>query len=423
EKLKRVDALVENVESCRAALKTGHTAQSLGLPADGIERAQKYDDALKKLNDAIRKLQEEELAARESAASRPPPLYKDRNLQIGLGAGLAAFALGMAFRDTGARYLALLDIPAFGFAALTALRWIGELQGFEAGERRLSVGKDREQKLQAEFDREYFPVKTALKISGAETGKELLELLSRRAEQERKLTAAEAALHAARSDPGLLQALDEQDQLAVEVKALEEEIASSTGGATLRDWRSIEAEIQEIEEALQAAEAGAPSPVTAIGGSFAPAAPGATAERPDPVPRLLAVAQELFEQPVEALGPLLRERASQYLTALTDRRYSGVELDARGHAAAVAPGRAVPAGQLEPHDLDLLYVAVRLTVVEKLAGVSRVPLLLEEPFAGMPEAKLQLLSRMLKHLATQRQVLHVTAAPAHRALADHTAQL
>ncbi|MGI5865711.1 MAG: chromosome segregation protein SMC, partial [Myxococcales bacterium] len=144
----------------------------------------------------------------------------------------------------------------------------------------------------------------------------------------------------------------------------------------------------------------------------------------DPVPKLLACAQDLFAgASIEALGGTVRDRASQYLAALTDRRYLGVELDSAGNASVVAPGRSVPAGQLDDRDLDLLYLAIKLTLVEKLAPLSQVSFILDEPFIGWDEPKLQLVSRMLKHIGTMTQVVHASALPAHRNLADNAAQI
>ncbi len=52
---------------------------------------------------------------------------------------------------------------------------------------------------------------------------------------------------------------------------------------------------------------------------------------------------------------------------------------------------------------------MRLTLVEKYAAIAKVPLVVEDTFAGsIDETKTPLLLRMLKHLGTQTQVLHVT---------------
>ena len=68
----------------------------------------------------------------------------------------------------------------------------------------------------------------------------------------------------------------------------------------------------------------------------------------------------------------------------------------------------------------MLYIAVKLTIVERYAPLGKPVLVLDEPFLGFDDNKLALLSRMLKHIGTQTQVLHATALPAHHGLADAT---
>ena len=105
---------------------------------------------------------------------------------------------------------------------------------------------------------------------------------------------------------------------------------------------------------------------------------------------------------------VLKDRCAQYLSALTDRRYHGLEIDKNGRAAVLAPGRTVPLGECPPRDVDLVWLGVRLTLIEKHAAVGKVPLVVEDGFAAAVDDKATLLQRMLKHLGTQTQVLHVT---------------
>ena len=421
ERLKQLDRLVEEVDRAKQSMRSGHSLDALGLPPDAFERAARYDDAAKKRDESIQKLREDEMAGRaEAESAHVEPIWLSRGFQIGMGAGLLALILGIVFRDTAGSYLALLDIPAFGYAGLCALRWIGDLQYRDSLSRKLSMNKDREQKLNLAFDNEFFPIKAAMRIVGVETGKEFLEFFGKRQAAEETLAAAEAKLGMARSDPQLLGALDEQDALVAQAKVLEEQIAAM-GAGVMRDWRDAEAELQEIEAQLAGGAAPADKPA-ALGGSFE--APADKPAKDDPVPKLLGCAQELFAgASLEALGGTVRDRASQYLVALTDRRYLGVELDSAANASLVAPGRKVPAGQLDDRDLDLLYLSVKLTLVEKLAPLSQVSFVLDEPFMGWDEPKLQLVSRMLKHIGTMTQVVHASALPAHRNLADNPAQI
>jgi uncharacterized protein YhaN len=131
----------------------------------------------------------------------------------------------------------------------------------------------------------------------------------------------------------------------------------------------------------------------------------------------MRLAADLFQADVPSLAGMIRDRANQYFSALTDRRYSGLEQDASGALAALSQGKKLKVGAIPSRDLDLLYLAIRLTLVEKYSARSKVPVLLEDGM-GVEDAKLGLLSRMLKHLGTLTQVIHVTAHPAFGPVAD-----
>ena len=71
----------------------------------------------------------------------------------------------------------------------------------------------------------------------------------------------------------------------------------------------------------------------------------------------------------------------------------------------------------------MYYLALRMSVVEKVSAKVKYPFLLEHPFEGMDEVKLPLIGRMLKHLGTLTQVLLVTSHPGLGQLADSTVNL
>jgi len=185
-------------------------------------------------------------------------------------------------------------------------------------------------------------------------------------------------------------------------------------GSYIRDSRTIEMEIAKAKGALRA-PAAAPAPAAAQ----APA-PGEKLE--DPCPALLSVAADLLQSDVAALGAGVKDRVGQYLAALSDRRLVGVDLDAYGKATVAQAAARAPAPDLPAHDLDLVYLSLRLTLVEKVSSKVKFPFLIED---GLPidDAKAGLLGRMLKHIGTLTQVLHVSANPAYAAVADLTANL
>ena len=418
--LKHLDALKQEAKDAQVELEGLHTLETLNLPKDAVERAARFDEAKKKRDEALDRLREEQQAAEEASSVKPSPLWQQPQFPLGVGAGLLTFSLGVAFRGSPWGYLGLLDIPAFGYAGLVALRWIGAVQAREGLSRRQNIFRDRDQKLEAAFENEYLPIKAAMKLLGVEKGAELVEHFKRREAVEAARRDAEARLEAAEHDPATAAMRTRQVELKAEVAELEA-MLGRLGASATRDWRDAEREVAELEESLASPSTPAPEPdhvePVALGGSLASQTAAAAWE--DPAPRLFSIAEDLFTgMALDALTATVSERAGQYFSALTEKRFTGLELDSRGQAKAVAPGRTVPAGALDEPDIDLLYLAVKLTLVEKLAATTKVTVILDEPFASFDEAKQQLLSRMLKYIAAQTQVIHATALATHRGHAD-----
>jgi hypothetical protein len=131
----------------------------------------------------------------------------------------------------------------------------------------------------------------------------------------------------------------------------------------------------------------------------------------DFTPALVGAAADLLAVEVATLGARLAERMAQYTAALTDRRVEGMEISHDGQGMAHIGGRKVPVGQLESHDVDWVWLALRLSLLERLVAHEPMPVLLEDMATGMDEARLPMLGRMLKAIGTATQILHVTAHP------------
>jgi hypothetical protein len=180
----------------------------------------------------------------------------------------------------------------------------------------------------------------------------------------------------------------------------------------VRDGREVEREMGRVREALAAAAA--PRRIATPGSPL----PAATEAFDDFTPPLARAAADLLAIDVATLSTRVRERCSQYLAALTERRVESLEIDHDGQGFARVGGRSIPVGQLPARDLDWAYLALRLTLVEKIAAEEPKPVLIEDLATGLEEARLPLLGRMLKHLGTLTQVLHVTSHPVFASLSD-----
>ncbi len=415
QKLKSTEGVKAALKDAEAAYAAAPTPESLGLPVDIVARAERYPLAAQKRDEALAKLD----AEREQVEALPAavePLVKDQQFWAGIGVGVLFLGLGLFIGGVG-RYLALLDIPAFGYAALTALKYVDSLQVAERRGRKGGMHASREKKIHDEFEAEARHVREAMKALKVESPNEIVDVLGRKALLLQKVQDYRDQLQALEADPEFAAASGQYQRLKAEQEALNQEL--TVKGAYVRDMREVEREIARTEESIQLAMAAAPAPAAAA--SSAPPAPGEGFE--DPAPGLLKLAADLLQVDVPSSGALLRDRLNQYVTALTDKRVLAVELDKDGKAVALVAGnKRVPAGELPPRDLDLVYLGLRLTIVEKVTAKVKVPLLIEDA-PGVEEAKRVLFGRMLRHLGTLTQVLHATAHPAFASAAESSASL
>ena len=77
------------------------------------------------------------------------------------------------------------------------------------------------------------------------------------------------------------------------------------------------------------------------------------------------------------------------------------------------------ARELPGRDLDLMYLALRLTLIEKASANHKLPVVIEDTFNTVLDAPKQpLFGRMVKHLGSLTQVIHVSGAGQNASLAD-----
>jgi hypothetical protein len=345
------------------------------------------------------------------------PLMKDQRFLGIMAFGVGLF-VGAIFLEGSLRYLALLAMVPFTFAALLALRFIEDLQrvGRQGGKAELLAA--REKKLTDDFQLTTMVVQNAFTKVGASTLEEFLTIMGKRDELQRHVGQLELEWADVQSDPDFLSVSGKVAALKTEQEALNRELLSMSSGY-VRDVRDIEREIARLKEPVEAPRS-SPSGISSNSGiGFAPVATTPADTWDDPTPPLLMIATDLFATDIPSLWSVLHDRAVQYLTALTDRRYHEISVDKDGHATLEAPGRTVSARELPGKDLDLVFLALRLTLIEKAAAQNKLPVVIEDTFnTVLDAAKQPLFGRMVKHLGALTQVLHVSGAGQNASLAD-----
>ena len=406
----QLEAALRSVDAPRSALADAERAlaglpdpAARGLGADLAERVAAHATNVQKRDEALQRVsaEREEEGVGEEAWTPPPP-WREGRFWASIAGTLVLLVVAMA-SEGGGRYLSLLAIPMSGFAALLGLQYVEKLQAHERSGRRESLFSVREKKIEEAFQREFLPLQRALEALNLRSPEEIGELLAQRASLAERVEQLRAQLGAAESDPGYRSARENHARLGAEQAAVNAQLTEK--GAYVREAREVERELSRVQESIDLALQG--------GGGLA-------GDYEDPCPAWLAAAASLVQSDIPSVVALMRERLTQYLAALTDKRYLGVDFSPTGAATVLAVSGAVPAGNLPGRDLDLLYLALRLTFAEKVAAKERIPLLIEGTPSGVEPAKAGLLARMLKHLGTHTQVLHVTADRAYAPLADLT---
>lgn len=403
QRLRAYEELRDKLEAARAEIHQAPTPQSLGLPEDIVERVRRSGDERKLREQALARLERErEDAGVAEEAPHSVPVWKDGRFVASLVAGLGLIVAGGVLEGMG-RFLSLLAIPAFTFAGLLALRFIEELQhGSREGAKR-DVFEVRRKKIDDEFGLAASIVQSALDKVDANTPDEFFTIMARRDELQPAVAQLELEFADFESDPETAGLSETVSRLKAEHEALNQQLMGLSGGYA-REVREIERELSRTKDALAGKVAAPTEEFSAVSTS-----PNETFDDPCPGPMRLAC--EIFNADMTTLWGVVRDRCVQYLVALTDKRYHSVDLDSEGNATVEAPGRSIPAGELPARDLDLLYLALRLTLAERGGSQTKLPIVIEDAFGGVVDASKQtLFGRMLKHIGTLTQVVHVIGA-------------
>lgn len=412
-KLEPVSRLRDELATAQQSLAEAPDPVALGYPADMLALVERYPDATAKRDEALARVKQEKLEAHEEV---PPedeehvPLVRDPRFWGAVAAGCVFLGCGFYFPGA-AKYLALLDLPAFGFAAVLALRHVDTLQRRDQCDRKIERLTAREQKIQEDYTAETDLVRAGMERFGFTRSEQLGDLLRRRPFFEAQLRKLQADLRTLEAQPETVGALAELKALNERQESLNQQLLDK-GGGYVRDAREVERELERLKESIE----------LAMNSESQAAKVEAWDALMDPGPELLASAAELMRTDVASVAAQVRDRCLQYFAALTDRRYARIEIAETGALSAqAATGEQIPAERLPAADLDWLYLSLRLTIGERALGPSQLPLFIDDGLVGLEEPKLPLLGRMLKHLGTLVQVVVVSKHPGISGAADHQA--
>jgi len=122
----------------------------------------------------------------------------------------------------------------------------------------------------------------------------------------------------------------------------------------------------------------------------------------------------------------LEKRMVVDLDRITEGRYRRVRVDdATLDMALFAPERGdwVPVTQLSQGTLDMTYLAARLGLVRLVTGDRRPPLVMDDPFVTLDDARATRAIALLKALAQDFQIIYLTTSDRYDASADVIVEL
>ena len=406
------------------------------LPPDFLDRARRlsviktdHERELARLDDSTKAIVEgaSHLSEEVSGLTRrggPRPLQaamEDPFVRWGSVAGVAAIVVGGLghYAADGLRWLALVDIPAFGVAVFGGIKLLSGLEeGATVRLKLMRFANDRKRLVERyAIDREQIH---HLLQQNQLTFEQLPEL-----EQSYALRAdllARRAEHAAiLADGG-----SELDNVTAELAATADRIRvlegqlQAAGNGYDPAVAELKREAEEIEEVLRgersapaAPSSPSPSSPSSSAADFAAndSEPPTAAQVPlDVLRRQLRLASDLLMVSLEDTATRLQPRAAQMVQALTDRRYSGVSFGSKGESSVIdaVANTPLPFVQLPAGDRDLVALAFRLAVVEAASSQGAVPVIFDRSLDGFPVDKAPLLVRALQFLGNTTQVICLT---------------
>lgn len=351
-------------------------------------KATRAKDDLRKRDEALADIARKRQRASQEVPPPPEPFLTSQLFYGGLAGGALLDVVAVLLKRP---FIALFGLLPFLAALVAVLRWI---EGDEADKEAAALHKElkeREAGVRRAHDEEQAPLKAALKAARTDSPSDLLAVF-----RERELVVQRREAARARVDQ--LKRMPEVSRFAVEIPLLEKEKA---GLEEQVQQMGFSRPVGEIEADLKHAL-----------GISASAKSAGTPEAEVPK-QLIDRAADLLNLGPEELWAQLQPRLLSYFAALTDRRVASASRESNGLLTlAAAGGRSGPYTSLPPPLRDLVYVALRLALLERVCGYKRLPVIVDDAFGTLEPAKRALVARMLKGISTQTQVLHrMTEAP------------
>ncbi len=356
---------------------------------DLTAKASRAKEDLKKRDDGLADVVKRRQKAAQTVPPPPEPVFSNGWFYGGLLLGIGVDALAFFFKRPPVGVFGLVPLLA---PLIVVLRWI---EGDEADKQAATYVqelKERELRIKKDYEAEQAPLKAALRAAKVDSPVDLLAVFTDREVVVKRRETVLARLQKLKLEPEVTRLSVEIPLLESEKTKLEEQVHQM---GFSRPIAEIEADLRHAM-GISASKNGVAVPETEL-------------------PRhVISRAAELLNLGVDELWSQMSARLNAYLPALTDKRVVSGKPDDKGMLVLGAPdGRTGSFMSLPPPLRDLVYAALRLTLLERVAGYKRLPVVVDDAFGILEAPKRALIGKMLKGIGTQTQVIHrVADAPA-----------
>ncbi|HSI04138.1 MAG TPA: hypothetical protein VLC93_06670, partial [Myxococcota bacterium] len=361
-------------------------AQLTVLPDDFLAM---YESAMEKERhkraDLVRWQQEHDDHERLVRAAEETPVLRDWRVIAGVLSGAAAVGVGL-WLGGSLRYIAFLDIPAFGLATFALWQNLSHREALAVARKRLAASDRRREQIESRDAELIAKAHELAAMVGFSSLDEVRETIKARDAAKAEAAEARRLFHEAEEDPELMRLREEKTALESAVQAIEKELA--TMGMSGSDIGVLQAEAAGLRRLL-----------------------GIREERADELSRTFEVALRHFGGDATQTAMALTQRSSQFIQHLSGKKLTRIEVDIDGTMSVVGADGVQPPQLLPVPWRELVILAVRGALLTALPPERRLPVLVG-PFELSTPGGDELLRRYLGVLAQAGlQVLHLLDRP------------
>ena len=368
------------------------------------------------LSDAVSGVRRRD-GARPIQAAALDPLVR-WGIISGVGAIMIGALGGLASDDL--RWVALLDIPAFGVAVFGGIKLLSGLE--EGASARLKLARIAMERKRAVERYSIDKEQIANVLHKCQLVFEQLPELTQDYAVRDNLRARRATFVAER-ERLLLEGFDRaalDDELVrttERLRAAEDQLQAAGNGydPVQADLAREAAEIErvlrgELGSRLQTSNTPSPPPTpTPVMSTTEPTTAPATPLAVDVAWRMLRLASDLLVRPIDDVAVALAPRAGQMIHALTAGRFTKLSVAPRNVDIIDNVGTAVPFTQLSGPDRDLVALAMKLAIVESVTrSMGRLPMLFDRVFDALPIEHAPMIARAMQFMGQSTQVICFT---------------